>query len=174
MANAKEKGCSNSFIIGMGFIIFFATIAWVSSCSHTIKESKLPVIPITFDGIEDLSSKVYQDPDQRVSITGLLSNLDNCTDPTAKECNAGLVAENPKSTDTRVFLTIPMTTEKKHTTNSVFLNASGDHILVTTDKQQLPSDRLITVTGHISVVFDDLGKAISYADIEVDIIESAP
>ncbi len=101
MADKKEKNCSTSFIIGMGIIIIFATISWISSCNSKRKEANTPVIAVTFTTIRDLDSKDVEDPNQRISITGYIGDIsgDQCNYPTAERCNVHLVSADPKSTD---------------------------------------------------------------------------
>ena len=171
MANKKEKYCSTSFLVGMSIIIFFATIAWVSSCNNKRKEANTPVIAVNFTTIRELGSKVVQDLNQRISITGYMGDIsgDQCNYPTAKRCNVHLVSADPKSTDIPIHLFVLMTSEDKPIANAVIIASEGALDLFTNDKQQLTSQDLILVTGHLVGNPSDSGAAIS-----VDTIESVP
>ncbi len=171
MADKKEKNCSTSFIIGMGIIIFFATISWISSCNSKRKEANTPVIAVTFTTIRDLDSKDVEDPNQRISITGYIGDIsgDQCNYPTAERCNVHLVSADPKSTDIPIHLWVLITSEDKPKANAVIFASEGALNLFTNDKQRLTSQDLILVTGHLVGMPSDSGAAIS-----VDTIESAP
>jgi hypothetical protein len=171
MADKKEKNCSASFIIGIGIIIFFATIDWVSSCNQKRKEANTPVIAVTFTTIKDLGSKVVEDPNQRISIHGYIGDLsgDPCNYPTAERCNVQLVSADPKSTDIPIHLWVLMTSEDKPIANAVIYASEGALNLFTNDKQRLTSHDLVLVTGHLVGIPSDSGAAIA-----VDTLESAP
>jgi hypothetical protein len=171
MADKKEKNCSTSSIIGIGIIIFFATIAWISSCNSKRKEANTPLIAVTFTTIRELGSKVVENPDQRISIRGYIGDFsgDLCNYPTAERCNIHLVSSDPKSTDIPIHLWVLMTSEDKPKANAVIFASEGALTLFTNDKQRLTSHDLVLVTGHLVGIPSDSGAAIA-----VDTLESAP
>jgi hypothetical protein len=169
MSENKNKphltGC-----FGIGIIVFFAIVAWVSSCNHQKEEAKLPVIAVTFDTIKDLDSKVVDNLDQQISITGYLFSIkgERCNDLPGERCYLVLVAEAPKSTDIPIHLSV-LKALGKSKANAVFITSTGELNLYTNDKQLLTSDDLILVTGHLIGNVTDSG-----ADIDVDTLEAAP
>ncbi len=173
MADEKQKprltGC-----FGIAIIVVFGTIALISNCTHKREEAKLSVIPVTFTTITELGSEIVENLDQLISITGYISgfygdNGESCRDYTGDRCYVVLAAEDPKSTDIPVWLSVLKALDGKRKANAVFVTNTGELNLYTDDKQLLTSNDLIIVTGHL------IGHPLaSGAFISVDTIESVP